>query len=396
MAGRGRRPAARPNPEKHSVAPMPLSFPTVEVLAAAVARHLLPWRTLWSPARGAVLPGGAVWVDSPTLPPMRKLVRLDALGVAVVPASAPEPDGVGDHANWFAVVPPAHVPGEASVPPGEAILFDAGTRERFVGLLRGLARFGAPPAAFAVVGAHHLVRAVDPPAPVWRRFADETPGSILAERAAGLWLPLGWRHPLERARRCRPARPSWSGRAARGTSSRDWRSARSRRAALSPWRSPLPPPRSWRGRGCRCASACGRPRRATRRRCGSSRGTPTTPCGTSPAPSTRPSPSATNSPASVRRGPRDWCCVWRPASGRRRRPARRSRRCCGCATCSCRTAGRRPRRCGGTPPAPPSAGPGGRRGWRASATGGTSGRWRPNRSAPWPSGSPTSPRRRAR
>lgn len=171
-----------------------LFFPNVDLLRLVLASGVLPPAVTSTPARAGVDSQGRVWIEPPCLPPREVLAGLARLGVQVYALARP----LGDTVNsWAELLPLRPLPRAAT---SGLVLFDLPDTllARFAATVR---RHTAAPCGIRVLaddapGRAWLTCPDPPPSLLLRSQEPDPPVEPFTEQLPGVWVRLGWEHPL--------------------------------------------------------------------------------------------------------------------------------------------------------------------------------------------------------
>jgi hypothetical protein len=171
-----------------------LFFPNLDALRLVLASGAVPPEVARTPARAGFDAHGRLWLEPAEAPPREALAAMARLGVRAHGDGGVPTEPVGCWAELLSLRP-------APPRPASTVLFELpdGLLARFVAEVRRLTR--------GPVGVRLLpsetgrgtawVTVVAPPAGLLLRWEDpDSPVEPFAEQAAGVWVRVGWEHPL--------------------------------------------------------------------------------------------------------------------------------------------------------------------------------------------------------
>jgi hypothetical protein len=189
---------------------MYLCFPTLDALRLALTSGVVPPAVSLAPVEAARV-GEQVWVKPGVPVADETLVELKRIGVSIAPdirganGESPHPDASHDQFEcWLQLLPLKREPAEPLLTDRTPVLFHLSRAEQLPEVAGEILRLGNDRQSFRylegegktavllrVVGPpyYSLLRALDPAGP-----AD--PPRAYRERAPGVWVPIGFTHPL--------------------------------------------------------------------------------------------------------------------------------------------------------------------------------------------------------
>jgi hypothetical protein len=168
-----------------------LFFPSLDTLRLVLASGIVPPGVSDAAARAVFDSHGRLWLEPAELPPRDLLSALGRLGVRTLGDAGGLTTSV---ASWAELLPLK--PGRAGIAPA-VVLFDLPDRDlaRFAAGIRRLARC---PLGVCLLsdGRSWLVVTSPPLATVLRSLESDSPAGPFAAQAPGVWVRVGWEHPL--------------------------------------------------------------------------------------------------------------------------------------------------------------------------------------------------------